>query len=139
MSILRLEVGFCSVLSRQSCFHRERRKPPGFSDADRIIEINLDYIQVVRKKCCDFLIAVSITKDQCPLHVMGTSQAPACMGPQDSETSQHTINRSRQFYSQARQSSTPGLQPDRVYDPIQILLKHSPHLRIHAAPTAHRS
>ena len=107
MSILRLEVGFCSVLSRQSCFHRERRKPPGFSDADRIIEINLDYIQVVRKKCCDFLIEVSITKDQCPLHVMGTSQAPACIGPQDSETSQHTINRSRQFYSSARQSSTP--------------------------------
>ena len=36
-----------------------------------------------------------------------TSQASACIGPQDSETSQHTINRSRQFHSRARQSSTP--------------------------------
>jgi hypothetical protein len=50
MSILRSEVGFCSGLSQLSCFHRERRKPPGFSDADQIIEINLDYIQVVRDK-----------------------------------------------------------------------------------------
>ena len=39
--ILGLESGFCSGLYNPPCFHLEKRKPPGFSDADRIEEIKI--------------------------------------------------------------------------------------------------
>jgi hypothetical protein len=48
MRILRLESGLCSKLYRPPCFHLERRKPPGFSDADKFKEINLE-IAVLQK------------------------------------------------------------------------------------------
>ena len=57
--ILGLESGFCSGLYNPPCFHLEKRKPPGFSDANHITEINLDYTVLVKGR--DFSIIDSIT------------------------------------------------------------------------------
>ena len=56
--ILGLESGFCSGLYNPPCFHLEKRKPPGFSDANHITEINLDYTVLVKGR--DFSIIDSI-------------------------------------------------------------------------------